>query len=283
MSPVHNHYKSIDPYTNETPINIQSEGVCRRRACACLAHHKCHAFTYGITLPTAPDGFAWAAQNSSTFWSSSVAQLTAFPIASGTITPGNDYDQSNSITNQNYELKIGAFSVSDDSERFYLITSQTISTSAQFYTTDVFTSFDPNHGSSFDVTRTSSIELAGSGAVALGNSSSTTNTMSLTLNPLEALATPRNPWAGDSVFLAGNDIDFDFLTLTGTVSMSYRLEATGPDAGGVVVGSSFDSAYVSTTRALSYTRYTLVAIPEPTTALLGGLGMLTLFRRRRNA
>lgn len=78
------------------------------------------------------------------------------------------------------------------------------------------------------------------------------------------------------------------LTVTPDDQFSYTYNGGTPVTGEIVAGAgSFDlsqplyfNVYAQSDLAISYVK--ISAIPEPSSALLGGLGLLALFRRRRD-
>lgn len=252
----------------------------------CSISAQANAFTYGVSLPAAPAGFIWQAATTGSMWNSNSQNLDLMPINSGFIDAVNSYDQSQLVLNQPFNISIPAFSVADLPDRFLLVTSQSVITSIQYSARDVFTSASPIAGSVFDVTRSGNVDFDAV-ATAGGSFDSTvspTSSYQLSLDPLQAKTSAYFLSASSSAFLTGSSIDIGSVGVNGNVSsISHQLEVTTTPAGLVIVGSEALSATARLYNELNYTRYELVAIPEPSAVLLGGFGLFALFRRQRNA
>lgn len=242
------------------------------------------AYTLGITLPAAPPGKVWEERNSLILGEDVEFTFSPVDIGSGIINTTQAYDEQNVMSGLTYVQTINPIVVSDEPDRFVLVTSQRVITQVRYTTTDVFTSFDLDNINNFDVDRTGTVGFTGSGDVALANSVSDVDNFGISLNPLEAETDRRFFQVSAAEVFTGNDINLDEISLTGTVDFEQRMQATVPDGGnGVAVGTSFEDFDIRSENRLRGTRYELVPIPEPSTIFLSALGAIALLSHRRRS
>ena len=91
-------------------------------------------------------------------------------------------------------------------------------------------------------------------------------------------------WKDDIVTVGSNwtfSSDDDFGTIAFNTNNGPAYDFTGSGLSNVAANTQIEINYMSGSGGASMSDFTLTVIPEPTTALLGGLGLLALLRRRR--